>query len=247
MRRVRAYVPVPLAPHADIPLPPEVAHHLGKVLRLGAGDPVVLFDGTGLDYPATLTGVHRQGATARTGAAEPVANESSLAVTLALGVARGERMDYAIQKAVELGVAVVAPVLTARTAVRLDAARAASRHRHWSRVLTAACEQCGRARLPRLEPVRSLAEWLAEPTAGPGLLLSPHDATPLAGLGPPPEGRVTVLIGPEGGLSEGERATARDHGYRPVRLGPRVLRAETAAVAALAALQLLWGDLGAPV
>jgi 16S rRNA (uracil1498-N3)-methyltransferase len=161
---------------------------------------------------------------------------------LGLGITRGERMDYAIQKAVELGVARIAPLISERCVVRLDPERWAQRAAHWHKVVISACEQCGRNRPPQLaEPVK-LGAWLGA-QEGLRLFCDPRAATGLRELAPP-EGPVCLLAGPEGGFSSEERDLAREAGFTPVRLGPRVLRAETAAVAALGALQTLWGDLG---
>jgi len=167
--------------------------------------------------------------------------EPPLRLHLAVGVSRGERMDFVIQKAVELGVASVRPLFTERSVVRLDAARLERRHEHWHGVLVAACEQSGRRRLPWLHPVEQLADWL--PTiAGTALLLDPGADRSLATL-PEPDGAATLLVGPEGGLAADERGRAVQAGFLPVRLGPRILRTETAPLAALAAMQVLWGDL----
>jgi 16S rRNA (uracil1498-N3)-methyltransferase len=169
-----------------------------------------------------------------------LSRESPLSITLAQGVSRGERMDYTIQKAVELGVAAIAPIITGRTTVRLDEERSEKRLEHWRRVIIGACEQSGRNRLPALHPITTLDAWLSRPIDGLGLLLR-GDAT--GGL---PERRldtaITLLIGPEGGLGTDEVAAAERVGYRPVRMGPRILRTETAALAAIAALQALYGD-----
>lgn len=241
MRAPRLYVALPLAPGRELDLPPDAAAHLARVLRLGSGDPVVLFNGDGRDYPGELLAAGRHAARVRVESAGEPEGEPPLRLHLAVGVSRGERMDFVIQKAVELGVASLRPLFTERSVVRLDAARAERRHAHWHGVLVAACEQSGRRRLPALHPPQALADWL--PTArGTALLLDPQAERSLATL-PAPPGEATLLVGPEGGLSADERARAARSGLVPVRLGPRILRTETAPLAALAAMQVLWGDL----
>jgi 16S rRNA (uracil1498-N3)-methyltransferase len=241
LRAPRLYVALPLAPGRELDLPAEATAHVARVLRLGPGDPVVLFNGDGRDYPGQLLVASRHGARVRVDHAGELEGEPPLRLHLAVGVSRGERMDFVIQKAVELGVASIRPLFTERSVVRLDAARAERRHSHWHGVLVAACEQSGRRRLPRLHEAQALADWL--PTiAGSALLLDPRAERSLATL-PAPHGEVTLLVGPEGGLSADERARAARSGLVAVRLGPRILRTETAPLAALAAMQVLWGDL----
>ena len=209
------------------------------MLRLRPGDAFVAFDGSGVDWPATLL----DGARARTGVGVRHDNESPLMVTLVQGISRGERMDWTLQKAVELGVSHVVPVVAERTTVRLEGAREDKRVAHWRGVMIAACEQSGRSVVPGLAPVTSLAAWL-ERLAGPALVLDPEATTGLAAYaGHAPA--FTVLVGPEGGFSAAELGAARAAGCSAVRVGPRVLRTETAGIAALAALQALFGDLSA--
>ncbi len=241
MRRPRLYTEQPLSPDDLIQLEPGPAAHLTRVLRRRVGDALVLFNGDGYDYPARLEAVERRAVRVRVLAREAVAAESPLEVHLLQGVSRGERMDWAIQKAVELGVQRITPVRCERTVVRLDARRWERRWQHWRGVMVAACEQCGRARLPVLTPVQDLAEALATPSSALGLMLDPRGARAWEELDP--KAGVRLLIGPEGGLSEAERARARQAGFVAVALGPRTLRTETAAVAALAVLQARWGDL----
>lgn len=237
----RLYVDLPLATGRELDLPPEAAAHVARVLRLRAGEPVLLFNGDGRDFAATLLAVQRQDVRVLVGDCGEVEAAPVLRLHLAVGVSRGERMDFVIQKAVELGVAGIRPLFTERSVVRLDAERLARRHAHWHGVLVAACEQSGRRRLPRLHEAQALADWL--PTvAGTALLLDPRAERSLATL-PAPHGEVTLLVGPEGGLSADERARAVRSGLVAVRLGPRILRTETAPLAALAAMQVLWGDL----
>jgi 16S rRNA (uracil1498-N3)-methyltransferase len=237
----RVYVDAALASGSEIALPPEAAAHLTRVLRLRPDEAVVLFNGDGRDYAGRLLAVHRQEVRVLVRVAGEAEAEPPLRLHLAVGVSRGERMDFVIQKAVELGVASIRPLFTERSVVRLDAERLDRRHTHWHGVLVAACEQSGRRRLPHLHPAQALADWL--PTvAGTALLLDPQAVRSLADL-PAPQGAATLLVGPEGGLSADERARALSAGFVSVRLGPRILRTETAPLAALAAMQVLWGDL----
>ena len=240
--RPRLFCPPPLAAGAETALPRSAAHHAARVLRLKRGDAVTLFDGEGGEFSAALARVDARGVIARLGPRENVERESPLEITLVQGLATAERMDYAIQKAVELGVAGIVPVATARSVTRLDAARAQRRLEHWREVVIASCEQCGRNRLPRLHPPCDLLQWLREPsTASLRLLLAPDGPQTLADLGQP-AGAIEVLVGPEGGLAPEEAAAARAAGFRAVRAGPRILRTETAGPAMLAAMNALWGD-----
>lgn len=244
MRTIRSFVDAPLSPGAIVTLSETASGHLVRVLRLGLGDPVVLFNGDGHDYAARLVSLGKRGAEAEVLSASPVANESPLALTLAQGVARGEKMDLVLQKATELGVAAIAPVNTERTEVKLDAERAAKRLAHWRGILAAACEQSGRARLPRLAEPGSLAAYAAAETATLKLMLDPAGELSLPELALAPGDTVALAVGPEGGLSDRDRATLHAAGFRGLRLGPRILRTETAGLAAIAALQALYGDLG---
>jgi 16S rRNA (uracil1498-N3)-methyltransferase len=221
--------------------------HVTRVLRLRAGDPLTVFDGRGSEYRAEIASI--AGGTVRVRLLARVAGrpESPLAVTLVQGVSRGERMDWTVQKATELGVCAIAPVLTARSVVRLDARQAEAKLRHWQGIVVAACEQSGRCVVPELRPPEPLPAWLARPTGAVLRLVLDADAdTELAAM-PAPVGAVELLIGPEGGFDEDEVATARRAGFRPARLGPRVLRTETAGIVALAVLQSRWGDLAGAV
>jgi 16S rRNA (uracil1498-N3)-methyltransferase len=240
MRTPRVFVELTLRGAQRLTLPPEPSKHLVQVLRLRAGDALVLFDGGGRDYPARLVEARRGAALVELeapGETEPV---SPLAVHLGIGVSKGERMDFAVQKAVELGVSAVTPLFTERSVVRLDGERLTRRQQHWRGVLIAACEQSGRRRLPELQPATGLDAWLGRQHPCP-LLLDHRSPTALPDL-PPPTGALTLLVGPEGGLAPAERATAARLGFTGVCLGPRILRAETAPLAALAAIQALWGD-----
>lgn len=242
MRIPRLHLPVPLTVGATVPLDDNALNHAVRVLRLKPGAALILFNGAGGAVAATLAEVGKRAAWARVTAALPDEVESPLRVALAQGVSRGEKMDYTLQKAVELGVAVIQPLFAERGGVDLAGERLARKIRHWRGIIVGACEQCGRNRLPELRQPLTLAEWLEQP-AEPDLrlLLDPLAERGLRGL-EPPAATVTLLIGPEGGLSPMEIAQARKAGFAGVRLGPRVLRTETAGVAALAAVQALWGD-----
>jgi len=242
MRAIRHYVDANLHVGAQLDLPEAAVAHLVRVLRLGAGDAVVLFNGDGCDYPSRLLSAGKRGAEAEVLERHPLDNESPLPLTLAQGIARGEKMDFILQKATELGVARIAPVLTDRTEVKLDADRAAKRMAHWRGVVLGACEQSGRARVPQLLEPQSLAAFAAGEGAGHRFLLDPFAERGIAQAGVLAGEAVTLLIGPEGGLSERDRLTARAAGFQGLRLGPRVLRTETAGLAAIAAINALYGD-----
>jgi 16S rRNA (uracil1498-N3)-methyltransferase len=216
------------------------------VLRLRVGDPLVVFDGRGSVCRAEIATIAGRAVTVRLLERLAETAESPLAITLVQAVARGERMDWTLQKATELGVSAIAPVLAARSVVRLDARQAEAKLKHWQAVVVAACEQSGRSILPVVhwpEPLRAYLERPREP--GLGLVLDPGAGVELAAL-PPPEREVQLLIGPEGGLDDQELEAARSAGFRSARLGPRVLRTETAGTVALAVLQSRWGDLAGP-
>ena len=242
MRRIRLYVDTVLALGAEVDLPQTAADHVIRVLRLGAGTAVTLFNGDGSDYAATLGTPGKRGAKAVVHALQPATPESPLAITLAQGIARGDKMDWILQKATELGVARIVPLITARTEVRLDTERSEKRMAHWRGVIASACEQCGRAHLPDLEAPRTLADWAADAGAIAGLRLR---LDPEATVGPrelPAFTAACLAIGPEGGLAPADRAVLTQAGFTGLRLGPRVLRTETAGLAALAVLQALHGD-----
>lgn len=206
------------------------------------GDGVTLFNGDGGEFAARLSRIDSRAVIATVGARSDIERESPLAVSLVQGLASAERMDYTVQKAVELGVAAITPVTAARSVARLDGTRAAKRLEHWRQIAIAACEQCGRNRVPAIHPLQDLSGWLQLPTAASQrLLLAPDTGQSLADL-ERSTGAIDLLIGPEGGLAPAEIASALQAGFRAVRLGPRVLRTETAALAALAALNALWGD-----
>lgn len=258
MRTVRLHHPEPLASGDEITVGEDDARYLSRVLRLAVGAPLVLFDGRGGEYEATIVAAGRREVVVAVGEHRPVERESPLAITVAQGISRGERMDHVVQKTTELGASGIVPLICERGVVRLDEKRAAARLEHWQRVAAGACRQCGRNRLPRIAPITVLEDWLAAPPEGLRLMLAPEADEHLTDLRPPGDaagssdtgsdtspvaGPVTILVGPEGGLTDEETAAAVAAGFRPVGLGPRVLRTETAAVAGVTALQTLWGDL----
>jgi 16S rRNA (uracil1498-N3)-methyltransferase len=243
-RTPRIYCPELPDEGGTVALDAGASRHLLRVLRLGEGADIRLFDGRGREHRARLEGGDRKAASARVlGRSDPLP-ESPLEIVLVQGVGRGDRMDLAVQKATELGVSAIVPVLTARSVVRLTGERAARRREHWQAVAVSACEQCGRAVVPEIRSPAGLMEAIGllsrdlvrvhpDPDARRGMA---ELAAPAAGL--------ALLVGPEGGLDEDERRAAEAAGFAPVRLGPRVLRTETAAIAAVTLAQCLWGDLG---
>jgi 16S rRNA (uracil1498-N3)-methyltransferase len=242
MRERRLFTDQPLAIGAEITLEPGPSRHALQALRLQAGDPTMLFNGDGRDYSAEVTQGERGLLSLRVLAATEPEPMPPLNIGLALGISRGERMDFAIQKAVELGVSEIQPLFTSRSVVRLQGDRLVKRAEHWRGVMIAACEQSGRRRPPELTAATQLETWLASQHCG-GILLH-HEAARTIGDLTPPSSELRLLVGPEGGLSPGERDHAIAAGFIPVRLGPRVLRTETAPLAAIAAIQTLWGDFG---
>lgn len=241
----RFHCPLPLAVGACLSLPERVAHHAIKVLRLRSGSVLTLFNGEGGEFGARISTIDGPRVSVEILDWRAVERESPLSITLIQALQAGEKMDLTVQKAVELGVARIVPTLSRRSVVRLDASRAARRADHWRGVITAACEQCGRNRLPTVSDPVSLEDWLTQSpsSAALRLVLAPTASQSLNALSPPLEGCVEVLIGAEGGLAPEEIRLAESVGFRPIRFGPRVLRSETAGMAALAAIQFFWGDL----
>jgi 16S rRNA (uracil1498-N3)-methyltransferase len=244
MRLTRVFVDLPLAPDAHIVLPESAGAHLVRVLRLREGEACVLFNGDGHDYDATLLSAGKRGVEAKVLATRVIGNESPLRLALLQGIARGEKMDLILQKAAELGVTAIAPVFADRTEVRLDGERLEKRIAHWRSVVISACEQSGRARIPALMPARTLAETANALDADMlKLTLDPLGEYRFDTLSPVGVAGIMIGIGPEGGWSEKDRETLRGAGFIGLRLGPRVLRTETAGLAAIAALQAKFGDL----
>lgn len=230
----RLFCDEPLASGARLALPPGAARHV-QVLRLQPGDALTLFDGSGGEYEATVEHMGRSEVRVQVGAHRATDCEPAQAVHLAVGMPANERMDWLVEKATELGVASIQPLLAERSVLRLAGERAQKKQAHWQGVAIAACEQCGRNRVPAVHPVQPLRSWLE--TAAPGLMLS-LAAGAQALRASSDTAPVTLLSGPEGGLSPAEEEAARVAGWQPVTLGPRVLRAETAPLAALVLLTL---------
>lgn len=244
MRIPRIYTPQALVAGQSLELEPAPSRHLLTVLRLKPGAALLLFDGSGSEFVAQLESEKGRHARVQVGAEHIARSESPLRVTLAQGISRGERMDFTLQKAVELGVAEIMPLLVERSVVRLDAGQAARKRAHWQQVVIGACEQSGRVRVPMVHAPLSLCDFMAQhPLSGHGLLLDPDAALSMKNLPAPESNQILLLVGPEGGLNEAETAAARQAGFTAVSLGPRVLRTETAALVALSLLQARWGDL----
>lgn len=241
MSIARIYQPVSLQPGARIHLTDAASHHLSRVLRANLNDAVTLFNGEGGEYQTVIAEINKKGVIVTVNEFLPREAESPIQIHLLQGVARGEKMDFIVQKAVELGVNTITPVVTERCNVRLDKEREAKRLQHWQAVITSACEQSGRNRVPELLPTQSLSAALESVQADVSYVLSPHVTKKLSETQTPPS-RIALLIGPEGGLSENEIKLAISAGFISLNLGPRVLRTETAALAAIAALQYRYGD-----
>ncbi len=244
----RVHVDTLLRQGEKLALPANAAHHLSGVLRQRIGDALVLFDGRGGEYAASITSIERNRLEVCVGEHDPIERESPLGVVLAQGISTGERMDFTVQKAVELGVAAIVPLICGKSVVRLSAARAAARLAHWRRVVIAACEQCGRNRLPDVGEPLSVAHYCSQNLrvlASNGearLLLKPEASISLKDAAHSVDSRVLLAVGPEPGFSAAEEAMLERAGFRPARIGPRILRTETAALAALAALSAVRGD-----
>lgn len=247
MSNLRFYSAENLKISTIIKLSENAATHATRVLRLNAGDAIKLFNGDGFDYTCELISIKKSEVLAKILAQQEVKNESPLNITLLQGISSGERMDYTIQKAVELGVTAIQPLSTERSVVKLSVERAQKRLEHWQNVVIAACEQCGRAKIPNVAIPISLTAWLgANNHTGAGdaklrILLNPIGAKILSTL-PKTTQNIQLLIGAEGGLSQSEIDLATNHGFQSIILGPRILRTETAALTAIATMQTLWGD-----
>lgn len=245
MRLTRVHVDAVLVPGQRARLEGSAANHVTRVLRARVGDELTLFDGRGSEYGARIEEFRKEAVVVAVGEERAVDRESPLPLTLAQGVSRGERMDWVVQKATELGVSRIVPVMTERTVVRLDEQQAQKRTQHWRAIAVAACEQSGRNRVPEITAPLGFHEVMRADTgtrAPTRLLLSPTGQLRLDDL-EKPTGGVVVLIGPEGGLTDSEQEQALGAGFLPLRLGPRILRTETAAIAALTIIQREFGDL----
>jgi 16S rRNA (uracil1498-N3)-methyltransferase len=243
MSTPRFYCPLPLEPGIAVDLPQRTFHHAVRVRRMRVGDVLKLFPGDGREADATITTIRRDAAQVRVDAIAAIDRESPLSITLLQGISTGDRMDYTLQKSVELGVSAIGPVMAARSQ-RLADARAEKRIEHWRDIAISACEQSGRNRVPNVADIASLDEALASIDAATRLLLSGSGSRRLRDVdaAPAAAGGVVLLAGPEGGFTVDEEAKAIAAGFTAITLGPRILRTETAAVAALAAIQSRWGD-----
>jgi 16S rRNA (uracil1498-N3)-methyltransferase len=243
VRLTRVYVEEPLAIGGSSLISGSAANHIMRVLRLREGDALTLFDGRGGEYGARIAGFRKDSVQVDVREQREVERESALDLTLAQGISRGERMDWVMQKATELGVRRVVPMFTERSVVKLDERQAEKKLQHWRGIAIAACEQCGRNRVPDISAPASFYDGIRASVATnvTRLLLSPQGSLRLRDL--PRPSQVVLLIGPEGGLADNEEEFAIKSGFQPVQLGPRILRTETAAIAALAALQHDFGDL----
>lgn len=240
MRRSRIYTSQPLLSAESVELTGAASHYLARVLRLSKGDPLILFNGDGRDYSAQISEVQSKRVLVRLLDSAIPGKESPLKITLVQAICRGERMDYALQKATELGVFCIQPLISHRVEVRLDIARQAKRMKHWQGVVISACEQSGRAIVPEVKSPLSMFEWMAEADDSPRVVLDPFAENKLSGLSVGGD-VISILVGPEGGFTQEEVDAVRLSGLKAVSLGPRVLRTETAGPAAIAVLQAKTG------
>jgi len=243
MRQPRIYSPQKLAADSRVLLDDNAFNHAVRVLRLKNGAGLKLFDGLGNEYNATLSDVERKQAYAQIHSQIHDSVESPRQLLMGQGISRGDKMDYTIQKAVELGITEITPLFSERCGVQLKGERLLKKEQHWQSIAISACEQCGRNQLPPLHSSNTLENWVATIDADLKLILDPAETQTLTTL-TPPQGKIALLFGPEGGMSEQEVVLAKRHGFTGIRLGPRVLRTETAALATISAIQILWGDLG---
>ena len=243
MANLRFFTDSPLALNTEIQLSENAAAHATRALRLNVGDKATVFNGDGFDYECTLSSVKKNAVSATISSAKQINNESPLSITLLQGISSGDRMDFTIQKAVELGVTKIQPINSQRSVVKLSAERAEKRIEHWQNVAISACEQSGRAYVPKVLPPLSLEAWLSQNPHSDAtrILLNPVGARRLAEI-PKPNSSIELLIGAEGGLSNAEIDLATSQQFQSIVLGPRILRTETAALTAISVMQSLWGD-----
>ena len=242
MRNTRLYLPQPLQPGAKISLDPSAVHYVRDVLRLKQNSPLIVFNGKGGEFSAYIQKLTRKSIVISVEEWIDRETESPIKIDLGLGIIRGERMDFVLQKAVELGVFRICPIISTRTVVQLKAERKNTKRIHWEKIVHNAAEQCGRNYLPEVASPEQLTDWILNKN-GLKLFFDPHSEKTIQDIDRP-QGPVILLSGPEGGFTETERDQAKTAGFTPIRLGPRILRAETAVLAAIAAIQTLWGDLG---
>ena len=242
MRVIRVFHPDLLAADTDIQLSDDACHHLATVLKIRNGQPLVLFNGDGNDYPAQVIDVQKRKVVARVEAKLGLSPESPLAIHLGQGISKGDRMDFVLQKSVELGVTEITPLITERCNIKLNAERWEKKHQQWQKIIIGACEQSGRNVLPVLHPPVELNQWLAQSTSQIRLTLDPRSEKRFSDIHMPQAG-CRVLIGPEGGLTDQEVYQSEQAGFDAVLLGPRILRTETAALTSISILQSHFGDL----
>ena len=243
MRIPRIYHPEPLASGSQISLCEDAANHIGRVLRMGPGQALQLFDGSNQVFDAEITHASKKSVDVKVLNAELDDRESPLHIHLGQVMSRGDKMEFTIQKSIELGVSLITPLFSERCGVKLDAERLNKKIQQWQKIAIAACEQSGRNRIPEIRPAMDLEDWCAEEESGLKLNLHPRASASINTL-PLPVERVRLLIGPEGGLSADEIAMTARYQFTDILLGPRVLRTETTALTAITALQVRFGDLG---
>ncbi|MER2491907.1 16S rRNA (uracil(1498)-N(3))-methyltransferase [Catenovulum sediminis] len=243
MRLTRIFQPEELIVNSELELSSDAANHVGRVLRLQNGHPIVLFNGNGFDYECEIIQVERKSVRVKIKEKNSVNNESQLKIHLAQVISRGDKMDFTLQKAVELGVHEISPLISERCGVKLNAERMQKKTEQWQKIVQSACEQCGRAFVPKVNPVIQLEELLNTSFSGVRLNLHPQAKFGIGGLDKKTQ-QVQLLIGPEGGLSDEEIEKARQANFTDILMGPRVLRTETAGLAAISMLQCILGDLG---
>ncbi|AVJ19185.1 16S rRNA (uracil(1498)-N(3))-methyltransferase [Serratia sp. MYb239] len=243
MRIPRIYHPEPLSSHSEVALSEDAANHVGRVLRMGPGQALQLFDGSNQVFDAEITQADKKSVRVRTGDGRLEDRESPLNLHLGQVISRGDKMEFTIQKSIELGANTITPLFSERCGVSLSGERLAKKLQQWQKIAIAACEQCGRNRIPLVRPAMALEAWCAEQDDSLKLNLHPRASHSINTL-PLPVNHVRLLIGPEGGLSADEIAMTSGHGFTDILLGPRVLRTETTALTAITALQVRFGDLG---
>ncbi len=241
MRIPRIFTEQVLAADLEITLEPEASRHIVQALRLRSGADLLLFNGDGYNYPSKLESISKKQAQIKTISRSKPETENDLHIHLCIAISKGERMDFAIQKSVELGVSEITPLFSQRCVINLQGERLIKREQHWRKVIISACEQSGRCRVPLLNNTVELERWLAADHQGTGLVLDPNAEISIGSLGKPAD-EINLLIGPEGGLSSSEISSAESRGFKGISLGPRILRTETAPLAAIASIQTLWGD-----
>ncbi|OGT56174.1 MAG: 16S rRNA (uracil(1498)-N(3))-methyltransferase [Gammaproteobacteria bacterium RIFCSPHIGHO2_12_FULL_43_28] len=239
----RIFQAVPMSEQATIELDEKASHHVMRVMRAKVGDPLTLFNGEGGEYHAIITELNKKSITVQLLQFEAREIESPIHIHLGQGIAKGEKMDFVVQKAVELGVFAITALITERSNVRLDQEREIKKVSHWESIVVSACEQSGRNCLPKIAAPKTLAAWLTALKADRAYVLSPHVHETLAHEKLPQGSTIALLIGPEGGLSPAEMEVAFANGFKPLNLGPRVLRTETATIAAMTAMQCRYGDM----